>query len=296
MDEPDCMRSAEAALLPALPRVWWDGRLVEEAEALLPATSQGWLWGRGLFETIAVRSGLPLALSRHLDRLRGGAVRLGLELPDDDSLRGAVQAVLTDCPPELHRLRITLSGGEGPGLMLSPGPGHLLIRRERVDPALSAGPAHLLTVPWRRNEFSPLCGIKSTSYAENPVALAWARDRDATEALFLNTAGDLCEGAVSNLFIVTKGIVFTPSLSSGCLPGITRSLILELCSQLRIPWQEKALDPSLLTKGDGIFLTNSLHGIQPVAFCDQRVLDAPCAVTAQLAAALQELFLRLPDP
>ena len=267
---------------------------MDPAAALVPTASHGWLWGRGLFETIAVRHGQPLALTRHLDRLRAGAPRLALQPPDDPTLRAAIAAVLKDCPPGLHRLRLTLTGGESPGLTLVPEPGHLLIRCLPAAPP--ADPAILLTVPWRRNEFSPLSGLKSTSYAENAVALDWATRHGATEALFLNTAGDLCEGAVSNLFLVAHGSLLTPSPGSGCLPGITRSLILDLCAQLAIPCQEKALTPADLSAASAIFLTNSLHGILPVALCDHRPLVAPCPLTARLRAALHDLLTRLPDP
>ncbi len=274
--------------------VWWNGRMIPPSEALVATTCQGWLWGRGLFETIAVRGGQPLALTRHLTRFRAAAERLALQPPDDDTLRGAIAGVLTHCPPGLHRLRLTLTGGDTPGLALTPGGGHLLIRCQPASPPPVE--SILVTVPWRRNEFSALSGIKSTSYAENAVALAWAKAKGATEALFLNTAGDLCEGAVTNLFLVREGTVLTPSPGSGCLPGIARSLILDLCPQLGIPCQEKALVPADLTQAEEIFLTNSLHGVLPVSLSDQRALVAPGPVTAALAAALADLLGRLPDP
>ena len=85
------------------PLVWWDGQLVEESAALVPAISQGVLWGRGVFETIAVRQGQPFALTRHLARLETGASRLGLQPPAGIALREAIAAVCADCPPELHR-------------------------------------------------------------------------------------------------------------------------------------------------------------------------------------------------
>lgn len=276
------------------PLVWWDGQLVEESAALVPAISQGVLWGRGVFETIAVRQGQPFALTRHLARLETGAARLGLQPPDGTVLRKAIAAVCAAAPPELHRLRITLTGSEKAGLSLTPEPGHLLIRLLPAPPSPSV--ATLLTVPWRRNEFSPLNGVKATSYAENAVALAWARDRGATEALFLNTGGDLCEGAVSNLFLIRQGTLLTPSLNSGCLPGITRSLILGLCPQLGLPCLEKALTPADLAAAGEVFLTNSLQGILPVETCDDRPLAAPGSLTTRLMEALQDLRHRLPDP
>lgn len=278
----------------APPPVWWDGQLVAESAALVPATSQGWLWGRGVFETLAVHRGQALALSRHLARLSSAAARLHLFPPPEDALRHAVAAVCAHAPDAPHRLRLTLAAAQAPGLSLAPDPGHLLIRLLPSPPA--TGPAILLTVPFRQNEFSPLSGIKSTSYAEHPLALHWATSRGATEALLLNTVGDLCEGSLSNLFLVRDHRLLTPSLSSGCLPGITRSLVLDLCPQLGIPCLEKALSPADLAAADALVLTNSVHGILPVASCNHRPLTAPCPLTAQLDAALRDLLDRLPDP
>ncbi len=291
LDVPPSPSNVSSSPLSDLPPVWWNGRLVPESEAVVATTCQGWLWGRGLFETIAVRQGQTLALTRHLARFRAGAERLALQPPDEDTLRQAIFAVLTNCPPGLHRLRLTLTGGDTPGLSLTPETGHLLIRRQpAADPPVEST---LVTVPWRRTEFSVLSAVKSTCYAENAVALAWAQ---AKGALFLNTAGDLCEGAVTNLFLVRNGTVLTPSPGSGCLPGIARSLILDLCPQLGLSCQEKALVPADLMQADEVFLTNSLHGVLPVSAADQRSLASPGPVTAALAAALADLLHRLPDP
>lgn len=276
------------------PRIWWDGALLPAGAALVPAHSQGHLWGRGLFETIAVYNGRPFALTRHLARLRSGAARLALQLPEDSVLQAAIAAVLAGCSAELHRLRITLTGGESPGLTLVEESGHLLIQLTSVP--FTPPEASLVTVPWRQNEFSPLAGIKSTSYAGNAVALAWAQERGATEALFLNTAGDLCEGAVSNIFIVRNGAVLTPFLDAGCLPGVTRALVLELCLQLGRSSSEKALTPSDLGSADEVFLTSSLRGVLPVRTVDRRAFGAPGPVTAELADALASLRGSLTDP
>ena len=82
-------------------------------------------------------------------------------------------------------------------------------------------------MPWPRNERGALAGLKTTSYAENVVALAYARERGGTEAVFANLAGHLCEGTGSNVCYVVGGELRTPSLASGCLAGITRALLLE---------------------------------------------------------------------
>jgi branched-chain amino acid aminotransferase len=87
----------------------------------------------------------------------------------------------------------------------------------------------VITVPWTRNERSAIAGVKTTSYAENVVALARAAESGATEALFADTRGRLSEGTGSNVFVVVGGRILTPALTAGCLAGITRALVLEWC-------------------------------------------------------------------
>ena len=82
-------------------------------------------------------------------------------------------------------------------------------------------------MPWVRNERSATAGLKTTSYAENVVALDRAHAEGGSEALFANTRGELCEGTGSNVVVVVDDELVTPPLSSGCLAGITRELLLE---------------------------------------------------------------------
>lgn len=278
--------------------VWCNGALLLESAALSPASGQGLLWGRGIFETIGVHEGQPFALTRHLERLQESAKRLRLTLPPEEEWSRAVDAVLAANPASavwpLARLRLTVTGGAQPGLSLKGGGEQVLIQLSLCESV--TGPAVLLTVPWRRNEFSPLAGLKCTSYAENAIALAWVRERDGTEGCFLNTGGDLCEGTVSNLFLVRDRTVITPSAGSGCLPGITRQLVVELCEQLEIPCAVRAVTPDEAVGADAVFVTSSLRGIQPVASFDNRPYDVDDPVTAMVSAALQRLRQTLPDP
>ena len=154
----------------------------------------------------------------------------------------------------------------------------------------------LVTVPWRRNEFGVLSGLKTTSYAENPAALDWARLRGGGEALFWNTGGDLCECAMSNLFLVRRGQVITPSLGSGCLPGVTRALTLDLCLAADIPYVERAVAPVELADAEEIFITSSIRGVQPVCEVDARAVLSPGAVTSLLRRELLALRETSADP
>lgn len=277
--------------------VWLNGALMPEVEALVPATSHGLLLGRGLFETLGVRDGQPFALTRHLERLRAGAVRLRLDMPPDDLWREGIDRLMENSPASqaFGRLRLTLTAGPHAGRGLESGGEQQLIQLTPWQPPSEASAA-LITVPWRRNEFSPLAGLKSVSWTENAIALAWVHERDGTEACFLNTGGDICEAAASNLFLVKDRMVITPSLGSGCLPGITRALVIELCEQLEIPCHERAVTPAAAAAADAVFLTSSLRGVQAVSSWDDRALSSDDPVTAMLAAALNRLQHELPDP
>ena len=164
---------------------------------------------------------------------------------------------------------------------------------------ITAGPSapapttvDVVTVPWRRNEHSAVAGLKTTSYAENVVALARARAAGADEAIFANTAGDLCEGTGSNVFVVHDGRLLTPPLSSGCLAGITRELLAEV-----VEVEERPLPLDALARADEAFLTSSTRDVVPIARVDGRPLPrAPGPVTAACAEAYTALAARDLDP
>lgn len=281
--------------MPDFPLMWLDGGMVRDGGGTVPAQSQGVLWGRGVFETVGVFHGRPFALTRHLRRMGEAAVRLHLLPPDDDFWRAGIESLLSACPMEHARLRLTLSGGEHPGLELKAEGAHSSIILLPHVPIRA--PARLLTVPWRRNERSPLAGVKCTSYAENALALHWAHTRSATEACFLDSHDDLSECAASNLFLVKGKQLITPWLASGCLPGITRSLVLEILGKAPgMECQDRPVRPAEVESADALFLTSSLRGIQPVSSMDGRTFPAGHPVITSLSAAYDHLVLTQPDP
>ena len=135
------------------------------------------------------------------------------------------------------------------------------------------------TVPWPRNERGALAGLKTTSYAENVVALAAAHERGATEAMFANLAGHLCEGTGSNVFYVVDGELRTPTLASGCLAGVTRALVLEWFGGVEVDEPIEAV-----TGASEVFLTSTTRDVQGVSAWDDRELPAPGPVTREVAA------------
>lgn len=274
-------------------RIWVNGALREPADASVSVLDRGFTVGDGVFETVKVVGGRTFALELHLDRLERSARALGLPRPDRDLVRAACAEVLAAEPVPLGRLRITCTSGPAP---LGPSRGPAAEGTEAAEPdgptlvvavgATDPSPATaaVVTVPWTRNEHSAIAGIKATSYAENVVALARAHEYGANEAVLGNTAGRLCEGTASNVFVVLGGRLLTPPLSSGCLAGITRALA------LRWSDAEEADRPlSVLQEADEVFLTGSLRDIQPVTRVDERELPgAPGPVTAALAAVFAE--------
>jgi branched-chain amino acid aminotransferase len=157
--------------------------------------------------------------------------------------------------------------------------------------APAAPAASVVSVPWPRNERGALAGLKTTSYAENVVALAHAHARGAHEAVFANLAGHLCEGTGSNVFYVVDGELRTPPLSSGCLAGISRELLLEWRAA-----REVAEDLGVLAEADEVFLVSTTRDIQPVARYDGRVLAAPGPVTRECQAVWAEREAADVDP
>lgn len=275
-------------------KVWLDGRVLEEADAQVSVFDHGLTVGDGVFETAKVVDGVPFALTRHLDRLVVSARGLGLDAPSTDVVRAAVDEALAanaDVLDQALRLRVTVTGGRSP---LGSDRGDA---RPTLVVALAAAKdwpptAKVAVVPWVRNERAATAGLKTTSYADNVVALAHAKAAGAAEALFANTRGELCEGTGTNVFVVRDGVVLTPPLSSGCLAGVTRALVVEWCEVV-----EEDLPLSVLETADEVFLTSSTRDVQGVHAVDDRVLSpAPGRVTARVAATFAERAAADLDP
>jgi branched-chain amino acid aminotransferase len=260
-------------------RIWVNGSLLDHpGQPALSALDHGVTVGDGVFETVKIVDDRPFALTRHLARLNVSAAGLGLPVPDDALLRRGIQEVMGGQRLPFGRLRLTWTGGPAPlGSGRGGGPCTLTV----VADAMSAPDTTtaVATVPWVRNDRSAVTGLKTISYAENVVALAYARERGASEAVFANTRGELCEGTGSNIFAVMDGALITPPLESGCLAGISRALVLEWCDAC-----EATLPMDVLEGAEEIFLASTTRDIQPVHRCDSRELDAPGPITKSAIA------------
>ncbi|MDZ7675238.1 MAG: aminotransferase class IV [Acidimicrobiales bacterium] len=272
--------------------VWLNGELVDPDDARVPVFDHGLTVGDGAFETLRTQDGVPFAVTRHIARLRRSLAGLGLDVerPDQEIANGLQQVADTIDGPA--KLRLTATAGPGPlGSGRDPGAGTVYIAGAPLDGWPATGSC--VTVPWRRNEHSALTGLKTTSYAENVVALAAAKERDASEAILANTGGALCEGTGSNVFVVHDGHIRTPSLESGCLAGITRALVLE-CLDMEV--EEASLSMDDLARADEVFLTSSTRDVHPQHAVDDRRLDAPGPHSATVVEAFAALAADDLDP
>ncbi len=273
--------------------VWFNGDVQRVSDVRISPFDRGFLVGEGAFETLAAHDGQPFAFDRHFRRLERGCELLTIAVPDVDALRCGVIAVLeaNDLTTGMARVRITVSGGAAPlGVHFESADPTVIIAASAVESPTA--PAKLVSVPFTRNQRGAMVGVKTISYAENLVALEVAQNHGADDAILCDCNGHVSEGAVSNLFFVEEGVVVTPSLASGCLPGVTREIILELCAQLGIKASEEEVTNLRFLAADEVFMTSSIRGVQAVDEMDGRKLPTMSdGVTAKLADAYRALVL-----
>jgi branched-chain amino acid aminotransferase len=228
--------------------LWQNGEQVESLRIALPRdrTTSGFWLGDGLFETMLAEDGSIFALERHLQRFEAACKRLHLVV-DQVQLEAGITSALEWIGDRSGQVRVTyLSSGD---LLLS--------AREHLIPDSAL---KLIDFPYQRSDGSPLSGIKSISYGENAIALRYAMERGFDDVLILNTGGYLVESALANLLLWDGSTWWTPRLSSGCLPGVTRELLIEFFG---IEEGDFRIDD--LVQISSIALTSSLRDIQAVS-------------------------------
>ena len=207
----------------------------------------GYQFGLGAFETLSLIAGRPVWLEAHEARLRRTLGWLGLSLPADWKER--LKSYLTKEGNDKGVLKILASD-------------HNLCFTSRPNPyeAMASRPGFVLALSnIRRNESSPFVRHKTFNYGDSIVAKRQAARQGIDEPIFCNTKGELTEGAVSNLFFIKNGQLYTPPIEAGLLPRIVRAY---LCSRYDVI--EKSIFPAEIGTFDECFITNSLMGIMAV--------------------------------
>lgn len=272
--------------------VWFNGMLMPDDEVALSPFDLGVANGLGVFETLSAYQGVTPTFEKHYERLKTSAAVMDLAVPVAAELTDAIQAVVkaNGLGGERARVRITL--GTGSQSLANPDTtcdiqDYIIVTAvPQPKPSLSA---ELVLVPMCCNEHSAITGIKSTSYANHLLAYRYARKAGADEAVMMNTAGKLCECAMSNLFLVSDGKVLTPPLSSGCLPGVTRACVMEICQEADIPIEEVDLTEDQLFTSDEMFITSSGREVQSAKMVDTS-MSCPGLITQRIAEKYRQLI------
>ena len=224
-------------------------------------TDRGLTHGLGLFETILAIDGSPALLDRHIARMLASCDRLGWNNPLPHNLRSAIitQIAAAKLDRGRARVRLAISAGTGPLASPSIGPDHLVwitVSRTEDTPASIT----LCKAPFDRPSHSFLSGMKSASYANNLLALNDARQRGFDDAVFFNEKNLICEATTSNIFGVMDNTLHYPPDDTGCLPGITRSLVIELAAKNDIRTSATSLTESDLMSCSEVFITSAIRG------------------------------------
>lgn len=273
--------------------VWLNGRLVDERAASVSVYDRGFTLGDGLFETMRAYGGHVFRLEAHLERLASGAERIGLPLPD--GLAVAVRSTLAASGLADAALRLTISrglGGRGVALPVTVIP-TVTVTAHPFEPEARwyADGIHAVISKNRINEHAATAGLKCLGYLGAVLASEEARAKGADDALLLDTAGHLAEGAASNLFLVRGDVLYTPPLSCGILPGITRATVIGIAAGMGIAAREDPLPPEAVCDADEAFLTSSLRELVPLTQIDGRPVGGgrPGPLTRRLLDAYRDL-------
>jgi branched-chain amino acid aminotransferase len=265
-------------------KVWIDGRIVDGAEARVPVTDHGFLYGDGVFEGIRVYDRRVFRLDDHLARLRTAARAISLEIPGGtDALRAIVLETARAFGEDDAYVRLIVSRGEGalgvdPSTCKAPRVVCIVDRIRLYSEEILRRGLALVTVSVRRAPADVLDPrVKSLNYLTSALAKLEARQRGADEALLLNAAGHVAEASVANVFCARHGVLLTPPATDGALEGVTRRSILELAAREGIPAHERTLGRFDLLAAEEVFLTGTGARIVAVGSLDGQPIGGPDA-------------------
>lgn len=297
---PDAALSVSSVETASEPRVWIDGGPVAARDAKVSVFDRGFLYGDSVFETLRTYNGKAFALDEHLERLARSAALVHIELPVSlDRLREEVASALEQVSAPESYVRLMLTRGVG-AMGLDPGMAVQPLRVMIVAPlspppqeAYETGVSVITYATQRAGDATPAAGAKIGNYLVAVLAMRTAREHSAVEALIVDSAGHVVEGATSNVFAVSKGVLHTPSEREGILAGITRRTLLDVAATLGIEVRLGPLERQWLLTADEVFISSSIREILPVVRVDDRVIGTglPGPVTQRLRAGFRRRVL-----
>lgn len=258
-----------------------NGKIVSADDARIPAIDPAVLYGFGLFEVTRAYRGVPFRLGDHLDRMRRSARHFGLKLKwaprfVDQQIR---ELCRRNRGAEAY-VRVTLTAG-----------GNLILRArplERLPRSWYETGARILLAEFRRDPDGLLYGHKTLNYLENVLLRERARKMGAADSIFVGPRNEVLEGCVTNVFLVRRSRLVTPSLENHILPGVTRKVVLSLAAREGIRADERDVFAGEFHTADEVFLTNALLEVLPVTQLGTKRIGGIGPITQALSRAYRK--------
>lgn len=240
-------------------------QIIPTDSATISAMSSAFLYGYGIFTTIAIYNREPFQWQLHLQRLHENADRLKIKFPySDDDLKAALKSLIDRNNLENGRARITIFEEEAPSIWSSSTIRQTSVFITTAEPRETNNELRLTVSPYRVNSRSALKGVKSCNYLENLLALELAKSEGFDEALRLNEKDEVTSACMANIFWIEDETVFTPASETGCLEGTTRAAVIEICRELGFEVYASTAELEEIYRADEVFLTSAGLGIASV--------------------------------
>ncbi|MFN4226680.1 MAG: aminotransferase class IV [Candidatus Ratteibacteria bacterium] len=244
----------------------FNGKKVSEKEINFGHLRRGFLYGDGIFETMISFNKKIFRFEEHWNRMVFGAKICGLDVPNKKLIE---KLIIDNLKEEFCYIRLNLWRKRPE--TISPEnqkeTNFLIIIRDfkpYPEKFYKEGIMCGISKKIKRNNLSVISKIKSLNFLENIILKIEAEKERCDDMIVLDNSGYISEGSVSNIFFVKKDVIHTPSCECGCLEGITRKVVFEICEKENIKIKEGRFKIDFLSDCDEIFLTNTLMGIMPV--------------------------------
>ena len=252
-------------------RVNFNGNLIDPQTPIATTANRSLRFGDGLFETMYWDGQKIENLDFHFDRLFKGLVILQFDLSDGFTKEFISEEIIKLCEYNSAsvRARVRLNVFREDGAVLLPvGNKPVFIIESAAYPEENLAPLRLTIYKGEMKSTGVLSNLKTNNYLLNTLAIQFAKENGFDDAVILNSRGNICEASSSNLFMVQKGVLFTPALSQGCVAGTKRRELLEVLPSLGFQVEETIITKDMIFEMEEIFLTNAIRSIRPVICID----------------------------
>jgi branched-chain amino acid aminotransferase len=249
----------------------YNGNLIDPQTPVATAANRSLRFGDGVFETMYWDGQKIENLDFHFDRLFKGLLILQFDLSDGFTREFLSEEIIKLCENNsaFVRARVRLNIFREDGAVLLPvGNKPVFIIESSVYPEENLTPLRLTIYKGELKSTGELSNLKTNNYLLNTLAIQYAKNNGFDDAVILNSRGNICEASSSNLFLVQKGVLFTPALSQGCVAGTKRRELLEILPSLGFQVEETIITKDMIFEMEEIFLTNAIRPIRPVICID----------------------------